>query len=338
MERLGVELFGELDDLRFGHRDGPQPPWFTDRDILVVPGHTPTTTATDYRGRGGETQAIEVDAEYVFEQMSFQAPPVVLFGVALVVGTLTVFAIGARIFLPEIGLTGIGRQFIEEDWKYLGIAWIVTQGVNQLSKYHIDLQFTDLIYAIEGERVALFQAWTHEWLTLLATGVYFVGFPFIVLFTYFVVKAHDPERARRYVVAYLFTVLLALPFFIFFPVGVSAARADVAPLIYDVHPIITVGTLSTDTLLKAFPSLHTGLSVLAAIYAHRVDTTYGWTATILAVLVVFSTFYGGIHWISDAVVAVVLALIADRFARRIEDPKRIGTRLKRRVFPGSNAR
>lgn len=263
--------------------------------------------------------------------MSFQAPPVILFGGTLIVGTLTVFAIGARIFLPQIGLTGIARQFIDEDWKYLGLAWLTTQGVNHLSNYHIDLQFTDLIYAIEGERVALFQAWTHEWLTLLATGVYFVGFPFIVLFTYFVVKAEDRETARRYVVGYVATVLMALPFFIFFPVGVTAARADVAPLIYDVHPIITAGTLSTDTLLKAFPSLHTGLSVLAAVYAHRADTQYGWTVTIIAALVVLSTFYGGIHWISDAVVAVIIALVADHLSRRIDDPKHIVTTLQRRL-------
>lgn len=260
--------------------------------------------------------------------MPLEVPPVLQFAALLVAGTVAVFAIGARIFLPETGLTGIAHQFIEEDWKYLGLAWLVTQAVNQLSKYHIDLQFTDLIYAIEGERVAMFQAWTHPGLTLFFTGIYFVGFPFIVLFTYFVVKDHDREDARRYVVSYLLTVLLAIPFFVFFPVGVSAARADVSPLIYDVHPIITAGTLSTDTLLKAFPSLHTGLSAVAAIYAHRADRFYGWTVTILAVLVVLSTFYGGIHWISDAVVALGIAGVAYDLSRRIDDPKSLVDRYR----------
>lgn len=263
--------------------------------------------------------------------MAFQAPPVLQFAALLVAGTLTVFAIGARIFLPGTGLTGIASQFLREDWKYLGLAWIVTQGVNEISKYHIDLQFTGLIYAIEGERVAMFQAYTHPWLTLFFTGVYFIGFPFIVLFTYFVVKSHSREDARRYVAGYLTTTLLAVPFFVFFPVGVSAARADVAPLIYDVHPIITAGTLSTDTLLKAFPSLHTGLSLLAALYGHRANRVYGWTISILAVLVVLSTFYGGIHWLSDAVVAVILALVAARLSRRIRDPATIVADLRRRV-------
>lgn len=264
--------------------------------------------------------------------MSVQVPPVLQFAALLVAGTLTVFAVGARIFLPGTGLRGIARQFLIEDWKYLGLAWVVTQVVNLISKYHIDLQFTDLIYAIEGERVAMFQAWTHPWLTLFLTGVYFIGFPFLVLFTYFVVKDKHRETARRYVVAYLATVVLAVPFFIFFPVGVSAARADVSPLIYDVHPIITAGTLATDTLLKAFPSLHTGLSIVAALYAHRADRAYGWTVTILAGLVVISTFYGGIHWISDAVVAAMIAGVADHFSRRIDDPKTIVERYRKSLL------
>ncbi|MFB6103781.1 MAG: phosphatase PAP2 family protein [Halobacteriaceae archaeon] len=263
--------------------------------------------------------------------MVFEPPQVLQFAALLIAGTLFVFAIGARIFLPGTGLTGIVRQFFTEDWKYLGIAWIVTQAVNEISKYHVSIQFTDLIYAIEGERVAMFQAYTHPWLTLFFAGVYFVGFPFIVLFTYFVVKDHSREEARRYVAGYLTTTVLAVPFFVFFPVGVSAARADVAPLIYDVHPIITAGTLSTDTLLKAFPSLHTGLSVLAALYGRRADRFYGWTVSILAGLVVLSTFYGGIHWLSDAVIAVLLAVVAHRISRRIRDPAEYVTAIRRQI-------
>lgn len=244
--------------------------------------------------------------------------PVVQFGLLLTGGTLVVFAVAARVFLPATGLVGIARQLLREDWKYIGLAWLVTQGVNRIARYHTDVTFTDLIYAIEGERVAVFQAVTHPWLTVLFTAVYFVGFPFVVLFTYFVLKDHDPAEARRYVVGYVSLVVLATPFFVFFPVAVTAARADVAPLIYDVHPVVTAGTLTTDTLLKAFPSLHTGLSVLAALYARKAGQAYGRTVAVVGLLIVVSTFYGGIHWLSDAVFAVVLALVAYWFSRRFE--------------------
>lgn len=252
--------------------------------------------------------------------MALSAPPLLEFAALLTGGTLVMFAVAARIFLPEVGLLGIGRAFIEEDWKWIGAAWLVTQGVNRIAKYHTSVTFTDLIYRIEGERVALFQAWTHPWLTAFFTAVYFVGFPFVVLFTYFKVKSVEPAEARRYAVAYVSIVLLSTPFFVFFPVGVSAARADVSPLIYDVHPIITAGTLATDTLLKAFPSLHTGLSVVAALYARKAEDAYAATIALLTVLIVLATFYGGIHWISDAVFAVLLAGVAYWISRQVDHP------------------
>lgn len=252
--------------------------------------------------------------------MAVSLPPVIEFAALLLGGTLAVFAVAARIFLPEVGLVGMGRQFIREDWKYLGVAWVVTQAVNWIAKFHASVTFTDLIYALEGERVAMFQAWTHPALTGFFTALYFVGFPFVVLFTYFKVKAVDADEAKRYVVAYLSIVVLSTPFFVFFPVAVSAARADVSPLIYDIHPLITAGTLSTDTLLKAFPSLHTGLSVLAALYARKGGRSYAATVAIIGGLIVVATFYGGIHWISDAVFAVVLAVIAYWISRRVDWP------------------
>jgi membrane-associated phospholipid phosphatase len=252
--------------------------------------------------------------------MALSVPPVVEFAALLLGGTLATFAVGARLFLPDVGLVGIARQFLREDWKYIGLAWIVTQAVNTIAQYHASVTFTDLIYQLEGERVALFQAWTHPALTGFFTAIYFVGVPFVVLFTYFKVKSIDPAEAKRYVCAYISIVILATPFFVFFPVAVSAARADVSPLIYDIHPIITAGTLSTDTLLKAFPSLHTGLSVVAALYARKAGPAYGITVAIIGTLIIISTFYGGIHWISDAVFAAILAVVAYWISRRVGDP------------------
>ncbi|MFB6111406.1 MAG: phosphatase PAP2 family protein [Halobacteriaceae archaeon] len=258
--------------------------------------------------------------------MSLSAPPVLQFAALLLGGTLAVFAVAARLFLPDEGLVGIGRAILQEDWKWLGTAWLVTQGVNRIARYNTSATFTDLIYRIEGERVAFFQAWTHPWLTAFFTAVYFVGFPFVVLFTYFKVKSVDVEEAHRYAVAYLLLVVLSTPFFVFFPVAVSAARADVAPLIYDAHPIITAGTLSTDTLLKAFPSLHTGLSVVAVLYARKTDRAYAVTIAVVGLLIVISTLYGGIHWLSDAVFAAILALLAYGISRRGPAPRTLAAR------------
>ena len=180
--------------------------------------------------------------------------------------------------------------------------------------------YTTLIYAIEGSTIAVFQLVTTPSLTIFFTGVYLVGFPTLVLFTYVKLKACNEPAAHRYALAYVILVLLALPFFIWFPVGVPARYSGVAiqPLMYDLNPVIREGVLATDTLLKAFPSLHTGLSVLAALYSRHTDRRYMSVAAASAGVIVLSTFYLGIHWLLDAVFAIVLAGIAYWLSRRLE--------------------
>lgn len=252
--------------------------------------------------------------------MGVAVPPVVQFAVAVAGATVLGIAIATRIFLPQKGIRGIVTEFLREDWKFLGVAWLVTQGVNQLAKYNTGSTYTEWIYRFEGNAVAVFQIWTHPVLTAFFTVVYFVAFPTLVLFTYFAVKNTSPSEARRYVAGYLTLVMLATPFFVFFPVAVATARADVMPLIYDSHSLIVVGTLSTDTLLKAFPSLHTGLAVLAASYASKVGTTYARIAAVVAGLIIISTLYGGIHWLADAAFGAILAVIAYWISQRVEWP------------------
>jgi len=231
--------------------------------------------------------------------------------------------VGKRLFLPDQRFRTLFVDFLRTDWKYLGVAWVVTELVNRLAlHFHVARTFTGAIYAIEGATVAVFQAFVSTPLTVLATGVYLVGFPFIVLFTYFKLKAHDEEEAYRYALAYITVVVCAVPFFLLFPVKVSSLYlSTVEPLMYELSPAIQYGIFSTDTLVKAFPSLHTGLSVLAALYAWKADTRYAYTATMLAAAIVLSTLYLGIHWVTDAAFAILLVWVAYRLSQRVSDPQ-----------------
>jgi membrane-associated phospholipid phosphatase len=131
-------------------------------------------------------------------------------------------------------------------------------------------------------------------------------------------------------------VLLALPYFLLFPVAVTsdylAHSIDGGPameaLMYDLHPVITEGITSTDTLVKSFPSLHTGLSVLAAVYARNSTKNYARLVGTLAATIMFSTFYLGVHWLSDAAFALVLVGIAYYLSQRIPDPLEYEARVK----------
>jgi hypothetical protein len=239
--------------------------------------------------------------------------------------SLVAMGVSAVVFLPRLDPVAFVKELLQTDWKYLGVAWIVTAGVNAVAhQFHADRTFTSVIYGLEGAVVAAFQTVASIPLTVFFTAAYLIGFPTIVLFTYFKLKAHDEREARRYALAYVVLVLLAVPFFVFFPVGIPAlyAPVDVRPLIFNLSPIIRAGMLATDTMVKAFPSLHTGLSVLAALYARKASERYAATALILAGVIVLSTFYLGIHWLTDAAFAVVLVGVAYVISRRI-DPERV---------------
>ena len=239
------------------------------------------------------------------------------------VPSVVALLLGKRLFLPDTRLRDVVRDFFVTDWRYLGVAWVTTYAVNTLAmNYHVPHTYTNIIYAIEGGTVELVQVIATPALTVFCTLIYLVGFPFVVLFTYFKVKAHDPQQAYRYAFAYATLVLLAVPFFLLFPVKITSLYlSNVQPLMYDLSPIIRHGVYSTDTLVKAFPSLHTGLSVLAAIYARKADERYANTIAAITACIIFSTIYLGVHWITDAVVALLLVSVAYTVSQQISNPK-----------------
>ncbi|MFB6121447.1 MAG: phosphatase PAP2 family protein [Halobacteriaceae archaeon] len=246
-------------------------------------------------------------------------PPDLQYVALIAVSSALALILGAYVYLPAGKRLGMIREFVTTDWKYLGVAWTITVVINNVAKFHVEETFTDTVHELEGSTVAVFQTVTAEPLTMLFGAVYLVGFPFIVLFTYFKLKVHCPEQARRYAIAYVCLVLIAAPFFLLFPVHVVGYEvAAVEPLLYEFHPVIEAGAGATDTLMKAFPSLHTGLSVLAAVYAQKTDRRYARMAAVMAVAIVVSTFYLGIHWLSDAGIAVVMVGIAYWISQTVE--------------------
>ncbi|MFC4407460.1 phosphatase PAP2 family protein [Haloarchaeobius iranensis] len=252
-----------------------------------------------------------------------------LFTLVVTVPTLITFAVGFALFVPETSPREFARELVRTDWKYLGVAWVVTQGVNTMAAtFHSGAAYTSVIYDLEGTTVLYFQAFTWEPMTYFLAFVYLIGFPFVTLFTYFKLKVHDREQARRYCAGYALLVLLALPYFLAFPVAVTSeylgqtasGEPVMRALLYNLHPIVSEGITSTDTLVKAFPSLHTGISAMAALYARETDRPYAWLAGILTVLIMFSTFYLGVHWLTDAAFALVLVGIAYYISQRMPDP------------------
>lgn len=155
--------------------------------------------------------------------------------------------------------------------------------------------YTSAIYALEGDLVAVFQAFTHPALTQSFIAIYLLVYPLLLLGTY--IRLKPAGRHADYAITYTAVVVASTPVFFFLPVGVTGYTIPgVEPLLYEGTGPLEVFMLNVDTLQKALPSLHAGLAVTASLYAPRGYEHVSWTVTGLILL---STLYLGIHWLVD---------------------------------------
>jgi len=235
--------------------------------------------------------------------------PVVFTAITVSLVTLTMF-IGLHLLL-ERPLTYIYHNLGLKTLKIVLAALIVSKMANGVSFFQYSEMFTDLVYGFEGLLVGVFQSFTHPMLTLAFIGVYLVLYPVLIILTYFKLHTLENNADMKYAGSYILLTAISTPFFFLFPVEVSGYYAEaIEPLLYNFHPMIKNGITSFDPLTKAMPSLHTGLSVLAFLYANKYTDGYAHFSLIATVLVIISTFYLGVHWISDAVVGAILATVS----------------------------
>ena len=172
---------------------------------------------------------------------------------------------------------------------------------------------TPYIFAIEGNVGSLFQTWTAPWATEVLTFIYIFVYPTVIgasLIGYNFNR--DSLLVRRLFYAFVLNYLLALPFYLFFPVEEAWAQNPGVKLLIDtVYPAYHTQYRLVSGLDNSFPSLHTSVSVTMALLAGASGRrAWAWLVGIFASLTVFSTLYLGIHWVSDVVAGVGLAGIS----------------------------
>lgn len=69
--------------------------------------------------------------------------PELLYVCTVAAAAAVTFSLSAYVLIPEGSLRGMIREFLRTDWRYLGVAWIVTVVVNELAKHHRERMFTD---------------------------------------------------------------------------------------------------------------------------------------------------------------------------------------------------
>lgn len=173
----------------------------------------------------------------------------------------------------------------------------------------------EYIFLIEGATVSNFQTIVVPELTYFSMFIYLVGFSFLLIFTFVVfISTWEIELLQEYAISIIIIYTVAFPFYIFTPVKVTGYTLPaVSPLLYESHPIIHDGLRSVDPYLdNCFPSLHAALSIVAMLLIlFRTDLKALKVMSIVLVLLIqFTIFYLGIHWISDFVAGAALALLA----------------------------
>ena len=257
----------------------------------------------------------------------------ILFDVSLIVAALC--AVGAVTIVGRSRLHELLSEFkprIREVAPYLGVLVVVValnsavrDRAQQLS-WIVGLNITDNIQSIEGNFVAVVQSFETASLTAYFSWVYIYGYVFLLVFPLLAyIALSERETLKKLIVAYSLNYFLGLALYIIFiAYGPRNTAPDLfANLLYDTHGQYVFLTSNVNNPTNVFPSLHTSLSATAAIFAYKTREAYPiWLAVsiVLAVSIIISTMYLGIHWATDVVAGIVLAgtcvYLADRYIDR----------------------
>ena len=213
-----------------------------------------------------------------------------------------------REVLPYIGLVSFVYLLVKSQ----GI--VVNKLVNVMG-ISLDYDLARYIFLIEGSKVSMFQAFTNPALTYVSSFIYIFGFSFLLTFTFiFFLMTKQLKTLKEYTVALSFIYMVAFPFYIFTPVEVTGhTLPGVMPLLYNLSPLITNGMRAVDPFFdNCFPSLHAALSILAMLFIiFRTDLRgLKILAVFITLAIQFTIFYLGIHWITDFIAGIILALLS----------------------------
>ncbi|TYL35933.1 phosphatidylglycerophosphatase [Natronococcus pandeyae] len=187
---------------------------------------------------------------------------------------------------------------------------------DQISSAVGGIHMTETFYRFEGEFILLFQSIATDELTMYFSAIYIYGYTFMLVFpvvAYFALS--DSRIFRRLLTAYSLNYLLGLSLYLlviaYGPRNVMPEVLEVT-MLYDNSPQYQHLTREVNRPTNVFPSLHTSLAAIVAMFAYTTRSSYPkWfpVAVVLAISVAISTMYLGIHWAIDVVAGLALAAI-----------------------------
>ncbi|ANS77240.1 phosphoesterase PA-phosphatase [Paenibacillus yonginensis] len=220
-------------------------------------------------------------------------------------------------------------RFIYElfhSWRFL-LVFIAMCCVLVVNKYELKLEslmparsnYTSVFFGIEGHFVRHFQQFFHHlWVSQISAFFYVIILQSLLVAS---IGIYAGQRNKIFLFASCYTVLLnyavAIPFFLFLPINEvwSYTPAGVTFYMLEAFPKFEEVYRPLSGLDNCFPSLHTAISVSMAILAVRSgNRRWAAIACTSAVIIIFSIFYMGIHWLTDMLGGLLLAAISTTIA------------------------
>jgi len=239
--------------------------------------------------------------------------------------------LGAVTMVGRNRLAELAAEFkprLRETTPYIAVLVVVlvlnssVRGISQDISWAINLNITHSIAALEGEFVAVVQSFETELLTEYFSVVYIYGYVFLLVFPLLAyVALSDRTTLKRLIVAYSLNYFIGLALYIIF-IAYGPRNYDPVVfqnLLYDTHGQYEFLTGEVNSRTNVFPSLHTSLSATVALFAYKTREEYPYwlaVATVLAVSIIISTMYLGIHWATDVVFGLLLAGVCVYLAER----------------------
>ncbi|MFC6718483.1 phosphatase PAP2 family protein [Natrialbaceae archaeon GCM10025810] len=192
----------------------------------------------------------------------------------------------------------------------------------RLSK-SIGWDITARIYDLEGLFVAGLQDVLPGVLYPVLSAFYMFGFPYLLVAApvlYFLTPTLG--SLKELLVAYLLNYVVgSICYTLFIAYGPRVHVSEhVDGMMYDLYPETQELTSAVSSNTDVFPSLHTSLSVVVLLFAwqtRREQPRWFTVASVVTASVVLSTMALGIHWLTDVVAGVLLAVGSVVVARRL---------------------
>ena len=250
---------------------------------------------------------------------------------------ITALALGIillPVFKPKwqkINLQGFIDMF-RRYWAHIGLVFSIyiwkdiLDRLDRLIMANTQFEFTPWLYALEGDMVLWVQQFFYnDILTATLTHFYVAGYMLVcyvsvLYFSYF----DDRYIADKVSLAIFYVYALAVPFYLFLNVRVTGDHIPaMETLAYNLSPEINDWFTRIDPFTNGMPSLHIGIPFAVWLCLIKWDQDKRWKnyTNFLAIYIVLTSFtivYLGIHWFTDIIGGMLVAIVAVNFSEKTQ--------------------